>query len=164
MTALSLTVRPATIEDAPSILSIFLESEAQDDFKTGINLISVMDWIENASELRPLLVLENDQTLIGWCSLESFYGLPSFDGAVEIAIYIQHAYHRIGCGHWLLNYLVEHARRLQIHTLMAYVLVANQKSHAFFLKNDFQLWGHLPKVARSGGMEGDLMLLGRQLD
>lgn len=163
MSALSLSVRPADLEDAPVILSIFLESEAQADFKSGINLISVMDWIENATEQCPLWVLESDQAIVGWCSLESFYGLPSFDGAVEIAIYIQEAYQRMGCGHWLLNYVTKQARRLELHTLVAYVLVTNQKSHTFFLKNGFELWGRLPKIARSGGVKGDLVLLGRQL-
>lgn len=163
MSALSLSVRPANIDDAPIILSIFLESEAQADFKSAINLISVMDWIENATELRPLWVLENDQKIVGWCSLESFYGLPAFDGAVEIAIYVQAAYQRNGCGHWLLSYVANQARRLQIHTLVAYVLLTNQKSHSFFLKHGFESWGRLPNIARSGAVQGDLALLGRQL-
>lgn len=163
MSVLSLSVRPAELEDAPMILSIFLESEAQADFKSGINLINVMDWIENATCLRPLWVLEHNQSVIGWCSLESFYGLPSLDGAVEVAIYIQADYQRLGCGHWLLQYVAKQARHLAIHTLVAYVLIANQKSHAFFLKNDFETWGCLPRIARSGGVKGDLALLGRQL-
>lgn len=164
MSSLSLSVRPAMIEDAPIILSIFLESEAQADFKSGIDLISVMDWIENATTLRPLWVLEHNHSVIGWCSLESFYGLPSFDGAVEIAIYIQETYQRLGCGYWLLKYIAKQAQSLEIHTLVAYVLIANDKSHSFFLKNGFETWGCLPKIARSGGVKGDLALLGRQLN
>ena len=163
MSSLPLSVRPATLEDAPTILSIFSEAEAQTDFKSGINLIGVMDWVESADELRPLWVLESDQAIIGWCSLENFYGLPSFDGVVEVAIYIQHDYQRLGCGHWLLNYIAKQAGHLDIHTLVAYVLMANHNSHTFFLKNNFETWGRLPNVARYGGVHGDLVLLGRQL-
>ncbi|SBS26457.1 Putative phosphinothricin acetyltransferase YwnH [Marinomonas aquimarina] len=163
MSALSLSVRPASIEDAPMILSIFLESEAQADVKGGINLISVMEWIENATEQHPLWVQESAGQIVGWCSLERFYGLPALDGAVEIALYIAAAYQRQGCGHWLLNHIAQQAAQMGIHTLVAYILGSNQKSNHFFMKNGFQEWGCLPNVVRSAGLKGDLKLLGRQL-
>lgn len=157
------SARLASIEDAPSILSICLESEQHTDIKGGISLLSVIDWIDNANDQYPLWVLERNNAVIAWCSLEAFYGLPSFDGVAEVAIYITSSYQRRGIGQQLLSFIVRYCSDRDIHSLVAYILSENSKSQQFFLKNDFVEWGCLPAVARSGETYSDLKLLGRQI-
>ncbi|MFD1384761.1 GNAT family N-acetyltransferase [Rhodanobacter aciditrophus] len=158
-----LRVRPAELEDAPFILSIFLESEAQTDFKGGVTLYSVIDWIESSSPERPFWVLEYADTVMGWCALESFYGLPSFAGAVELGIYIQAEYQRQRLASGLLEFVEHHAQQMDIHTLVAYILSANLRSQQFFKSCGYEQWGMLPNIARSGGILGDLMVFGKSL-
>lgn len=160
----SLLVRHAEIDDAPIILATFLESEAQADFKGGITLASVLDWIDCSTDKFPLLVVCHEGELIGWCASESFYGVPALEGVAEIAIYIKTAWHRLGIGAWLLRYLSQYALKHQLHTFVAHVLEANVTSQRFFLKQGYEQWGCLPSVARSGGVKGDLILLGRHIE
>ncbi|SBT17418.1 Putative phosphinothricin acetyltransferase YwnH [Marinomonas gallaica] len=164
MNDLAKTARPATLDDAPSILSIFLESVKQTDVKGGINLLSVIDWIDNASDQYPLWVLEKDDSVIAWCGLEAFYGLPELGGVAEVAIYITARYQRQGLGAELLTLMERHGVDHNRHSLVAYILSDNHSSLQFFLRNSFIEWGTLPSVVRSGGAVSDLKLLGRQLD
>ncbi|MBJ7550646.1 GNAT family N-acetyltransferase [Marinomonas ostreistagni] len=160
----SLLVRHADIADAPMILDIFLESEVQTDFKGGITLASVLDWIECSNDKFPLLVVCHEDNIIGWCASESFYGLPSMAGVAEVAIYIKAAWHRLGIGAWLLHYLSQYSMSHDLHTFVAHILEANISSQHFFLRQGYEQWGRLPNVARSGGIQGDLILLGRQIE
>lgn len=156
-------VRRAQVADAPQVLSIFLQSEAQAIFKTGIGLAAVVEWIDGASSAHPFWVVECATEVIGWCALEPFYGLPSLAGAQEIALYIHEAYHGRGAGRCLLKHVIAHQAPLALHSLIAYTLATNQVSQAFFHANGFKQWGCLPNIARSQGQECDLLILGRQL-
>lgn len=162
MLSSTVSVRAAEIDDAPIILDIFLESDSQSDFKRGIDLVSVMDWIEAAQPHRPLWVLESSAGVMGWCTLESFYGLPAFEGAVEISLYIAQCYQHQGLGSYMLGYLAQRHIELNIHSVVAHVLESNHSSHSFFSKHGFQLWGRLPNIARSTHVQDSLLLLGIQ--
>ncbi|RDL43933.1 N-acetyltransferase [Marinomonas piezotolerans] len=159
-----LKARHANIDDAPCILSIFLESEAQTDFKGGVDIVTVIDWIETSNDQRPFWVIETTEScVIGWFALESFYGLPAFDGAVELSIYVKAQYQRKGIATHALKYVEQEAARIGLHTLVAYVLSGNVVSRAFFISNDFEQWGCLPNVARNCDIRGHLLLLGKTL-
>ncbi|MCO4786169.1 GNAT family N-acetyltransferase [Marinomonas atlantica] len=164
MSDLANTARAAIIDDAPSILSIFLESVEQTGVKGEINLLSVVDWIDNANDQYPLWVLEKDNDIIAWCALEAFYGLPALEGVAEVAIYIALQHQRQGLGSQLLALLEQHAINHKRHSLVAYVVSDNNNSLQFFFQNAFKQWGSLPSVVRSGDIVSDLKLLGRQLD
>lgn len=161
---MDIRVRYADIDDAPVILSIFLDSQAETGFKGGVDLVSVMDWVEGSTDQRPFWVIENETNeVIGWCALESFYGLPAFDGTVEISIYIKTECQRQGLASEMMRYLEQEVTRLGLHTLVAYVLSANTASQGFFFANHFKQWGCMPSIARSGDLRGDLLVLGRSL-
>ncbi|MBM6549664.1 GNAT family N-acetyltransferase [Marinomonas ostreistagni] len=159
----SFVVRLAEIADAPQILSIFLQSEAQAVFKTGVSLASVVEWLDSASPEHPFWVVEANAVVVGWCALEPFYGLPSLVGAQEIAIYIDQAFHGQGAGRSLLEHVISQQASLKLHSLVAYTLANNQASQAFFSAQGFSQWGCLPQLARSQGQVCDLLMLGRQL-
>lgn len=159
----TIRVRFAELEDAPIVLSIFLESEAQTDFKGGVTLCSVIDWIENSDSKRPFWIMEDHNKVIGWCAIESFYGLPSFDGAVEVGVYVQAEYQRRKLASRLLEIVEQHVQEMGIHTLIAYILSSNQRSQKFFLSRNYCQWGVMPNIARSGGIKGDLMVFGKSL-
>lgn len=162
-TVSTFAVRSAHIADAPQILAIFLQLEAQLVFKTGIDLAAVSEWIDAATEQHPFWVLEDADQLIGWCALEPFYGLPALAGTLEIAMYIDVSHHGRGAGRYLLNHVLARQSELGLHSLVAYMLANNVASQRFFMANGFEKWGCLPNVARSKGQVSDLLMLGRQL-
>ena len=157
-------IRTAVLDDAPHIFAIFQQSASLD--KTvrqfqGIGLGDVIDWIENATDKHPFLVIEYQGDVIAWCSIESFYGLPAFDQASEISLYVSPVYHRKGLGRQLMTYIEKHRTEIGFTHLVAYVYESNTSSQRFFTRQGFEQWGVLPNIAEDDQIIEDVCLLGR---
>lgn len=158
-------LRRASIEDAPEILAIYQKSDPyalSTHLHSGITLLDVMDWLDASSDSRPMLVMIDDHDLIAWCSIEPFYGLPAFDGAVEISVYVLPEFQGKGIGSVFLRYLEEHQDALGFHHLVAYVFASNNAGRRFFLNNRFEQWGFLPNIAQHNGQGESVYIYGRE--
>ena len=88
-----MTIREATIDDLPQIVSIYNESipgrlsTADLDPQT---LASRSDWfLSFAEDERPFWVCENeDGNMMGWLCFKSFYGRCAYRGTVEVIYHI----------------------------------------------------------------------------
>lgn len=160
-------IRSAILDDAPVILEAY---QASDSFsglharEHQISLLDVLDWLDNASDKHPLLVFEYDARVIAWCSVEPFYGLPAFDSASEVSLYVLPQWQGFGVGKRLLDYVQAQKTQLALTHLLAYVYGNNSKSKSFFEKQGFAVWGYLPNIARGPSACGDVCLYGLQLD
>lgn len=114
--------------------------------------------------LRPLWVCCGAETggVLGWLSLRSFYGRPSYHATVEIGVYVAPAARRQGVARQLMDHALQHAPSLGIRTLLAFVFGHNAPSIALFERCGFTSWGMLPRVAELDGVERDLAILGRR--
>ena len=157
-------IRTAELDDAPHILSIF---QLCDPFakstqrNSNISLIDVMDWLENATDKHPMLVFEEAESIIAWCSIEPFYGLPAFDTASEISLYVSPQWQAKGIGKKLIQYLEIQQASIGFTHLVAYIYASNTKSQTFFEKQTFQQWGSLPKIAQQQNEREDVYLYGK---
>lgn len=178
-------LRSATIEDAPDILAIY---QAGDDFalsgdrQKDLGLLDAMEWIESATPERPMLVVTVDNPImvdgsvieeqmpfgsrledvvIGWGALEPFYGLPSFDLAAEVSVYILPEWRGKGAGAAFIQHLSDHTDALNFSHLIAYIYARNTSSQQFFKKQGFEPWGILPKIASHQEYQEDVLLLGK---
>lgn len=158
-----LNLRIAELEDAPTILQIFQDNQTDALLGKGIDLISVIDWVETQSQRTPFWVLEKQNVVCGWCSLEPYYGLAAFDDTVEVSLYIDSEYQSIGLGSFILGQILKHANRFGVHSMVAHIYQSNKISQAFFAKHGFQVWGCLPKVVNSTSGREDLMIMGYHL-
>lgn len=160
-------IRTAELDDAPHILSIF---QLCDPFAEStqrppnISLIDVIDWLENATDKHPMLVFEEAENIIAWCSIESFYGLPAFDTAAEISLYVLPQWQAKGIGKKLIQYLEMQQASIGFTHLVAYIYASNTKSQTFFEKQAFQQWGSLPKIAQQRNVKEDVYLYGKTYD
>ncbi len=112
---------------------------------------------------RPLWVfVDDDVTVAGWLSLRSFYGRPAYRHTVEVAVYTAPAAQHRGVARTLLEHALGAARRLDIHTILAFVFAHNAPSLRLFAGAGFERWGHLPRVAELDGIERGLDILGRR--
>lgn len=98
-----------------------------------------------------------------WLSLRSFYGRPAYHATVEVAVYTAPEAQRRGLARALLGHAIEQADTLRIKTLLAFVFGHNARSIALFSTAGFKQWGHLPQVAELGGVDRDLVILGRRV-
>ncbi|MEO9655433.1 N-acetyltransferase family protein [Marinomonas sp.] len=161
------SIRSALLDDAPAILEAYKASDSFSSLharENQISLLDVLDWLENASDKHPLLVFEYDSRVVAWCSVEPFYGLPAFDSASEVSLYVLPDWQGFGVGQRLLNYVQEQKKHLALTHLLAYVYGNNTKSKIFFEKQGFAVWGYLPNIARGPSACGDVCLYGLQLD
>lgn len=130
-----------------------------------VSVTSRLPWFkEHHPQTRPLLVLERGERIIGWLSLQSFYGRPAYQATAEISIYIDRVYARQGWGSYLLKYALSRCDRWQVNTLLGFIFAHNQASLSFFQKFKFKKWGYLPKVAELDGVERDLVIMGLRVN
>ncbi|WP_036160801.1 GNAT family N-acetyltransferase [Marinomonas ushuaiensis] len=158
-------IRTAGLDDAPHILSIF---QLCDPFASSIqrndniSLIDVMDWLESATDKHPMLVFEENHKVIAWCSIEPFYGLPAFDCASEISLYVLPEWQGCGIGTRIFQYLENHRNQIGFTHLIAYIYSSNLNSQGFFKRQGFDEWGLLPNIAQDEYIKEDVCLLGRE--
>jgi len=147
----ALTIRDARADDLARIVAIYNEAipgrRATADTEP-VSVDSRRAWfLEHTPARRPLWVLERESAVVGWLSLQDFYGRPAYAATAEISVYVSAAAQGGGVG-----------------ALVGFVFAHNAPSVALFEGLRFARWGHLPRVARLDGVERDLLILGRRLD
>jgi len=166
-TAAALAIRDAHEADLGRIVAIYNEAISGRLATADTEPISVASrvrWFrEHTADRRPLWVAERDGGIVGWLSLQSFYGRPAYEATAEVSVYVTTAVHRGGVARALLTRAAERAPALGLATLVAFVFGHNMPSLALFERNGFTRWGTLPRVARLDGIERDLVLLGRRI-
>lgn len=166
--AMALTIRDARELDLPRIVAIYNEAvpgrRATADTEP-VSVASRLPWFKDHSpDHRPLWVAEREGVVVGWLSLQSFYGRPAYASTAEVSVYVSSAVQRGGVGRRLLSRALEHAPDLGIATLLAFVFGHNEPSVRLFEAHGFARWGHLPRIASLDGRAADLLILGRPVD
>jgi len=159
-------IRFATINDLPSIVEIYNQTIPLRYVTADLTPVTVnsrIEWFNQFNEKRPLWVTENSGNICAWASLRSFYGRPAYDKTVEIGIYIDEKYRKLGIGEEMLLYAHREAKKIGIENILAFIFANNVGSVSFFKKHGYIEHGLLPKVAEIDNQKIDLMILGYTL-
>ncbi len=160
-------IRDAVETDLPEIVAIYnaaIPSRLATADLESVSVESRLAWFEQHSpDSRPIWVMEVDLAIAGWLSFQSFYGRPAYQPTAEISIYVAPAYRRCGLGRQLLSRAIHHSPALRLKTLLGFIFAHNQPSLQLFNSLGFQRWGYLPKVAELDSVEGDLVIVGKQI-
>ena len=114
--------RLATVADAEAINAIYNHY-----VRTSAATFQVEDETteERVEELRrrpanqPLTVLETDGRIVGWGALSPFRARCAYRDTIELTAYVQQNSHRRGYGRTIVQDLLERARSLGYHTVLA---------------------------------------------
>jgi L-amino acid N-acyltransferase YncA len=163
-----LAIRDACAEDLPRIVAIYNEAipgrRATADTEP-ISLESRRAWFhQHTPARRPLWIIERRGEVVGWLSLQDFYGRPAYAATAEVSVYVGTDAQGHGVGRRLLTHALEQAPVLGLSALVGFVFAHNAPSVTLFERLRFARWGHLPRVARLDGVERDLLILGRRLE
>lgn len=143
--------RNATLDDLPAIVSIYNSTVASRMVTADTSPSSVEDKIEwfkkHQSANRPLWVLESGDQVLGWVSFNNFYGRPAYEGTAELSIYLHPDARGKGLGKQVLQYCIEQAPRLELHTLLGFIFSHNKPSIVLFENAGFSEWGLLKDIA-----------------
>ena len=118
----SLTIRTATEEDLAAINAIYnhfvLNSTCtyQTEPETAEGRAA---WFAHHGEKHPITVGEVDGEVVAWGSLSRFHVRAAYGRTVENSVYVHPEFHRRGYGRLILFDLIERARGLGHHAIIA---------------------------------------------
>lgn len=125
-------VRPALPRDLPAILDVYNEAvrttTATYDYEPQAMEARAAWFEERAKRGLPVLVAEARGVVVGWASLNPHREKPGYARTVENSIYVAEHARGAGVGALLLEALVEEARRLGVHVVLAGIDAENEAS------------------------------------
>jgi L-amino acid N-acyltransferase YncA len=162
-----MVIRDATLDDLATIVAIYNAAIPGRMATADLEPVSVESrrtWFaEHSSGARPLWIIENDGTINGWISFQSFYGRPAYYATAELSVYIAPDARKHGYARLLVAEAIRRSPEFSLKTLLGFIFGHNEPSLRLFRSFGFETWAHLPRVAELDGIERDLLILGRRL-
>lgn len=160
-------IRDATLDDLPRVVEIYNASIPGRLATADLEPVSVAQrtpWFHaHHPARRPLWVYEEGGRILGWISLQDFYGRCAYSGTAEVSIYVAPEARRAGVARALMAELEARAPGMGVKTLVAFVFGHNAPSLRLVEGFGFERWGYLPRVAKLDGAEKDLAILGKRI-
>jgi phosphinothricin acetyltransferase len=164
----NLTIRFAKIDDLPEITAIYNSTVASRVVTADTEPVTVesrIPWFNaHSDDRRPLWVVFENNKMIAWMSVQSFYGRPAYNGTVELSIYLHEDSRGKGLGKKLMQYIIDQCPNYQIKTLLGFIFGHNEPSLKLFYSFGFTIWGNFPRIAVLDEIERDLLILGKRID
>lgn len=159
--------RDAALNDLPTIVNIYnstIAGRMVTADTVAITVESRVKWFEDHTpSKRPLWIVEDGNCIIGWVSINSFYGRPAYDATVEISIYLDIESRGQGFGKQILQQATTRCQSLGIKTMLGFIFAHNEPSLKLFRNEGFKDWAMLPNVAALEGVERSLIILGKRI-
>jgi L-amino acid N-acyltransferase len=164
---MTVIVRPAGDADLAAILAIY--NDAVRD-TTAIWNDTVVDldnrrawWLARTAQGYPVLVAEFAGAIVGYASFGDFRAFDGYRHTVEHSVYIAAGARGRGIAPLLIGALVERARALGKHVMIAGIAADNDVSLRLHARLGFIETGRLPEVGRKFGRWLDLVFMQMRL-
>jgi len=163
----SIVIRRAQISDLDAITAIYneaiLTTTATFDIEPK-NISEQTKWFQSHDERHPVLIAVLEGSVVGWASLSKWSERSAYNDTAETSFYVGSGYQNRGIGRKLKEAIIEEARRLQFHTLIAQV--AGESEISLHLNESFGFVhiGTLKEVGRKFGKLLDVHILQKMLD
>lgn len=145
-------IRPAQSSDIRAITEIYNEAVVGTTASYALEPVTVDDrrtWWERLTAADfPVLVLEEDDDIVGFASYAQFRPLAGYAHTMEHSVYIRAGRRAAGAGRMLMQALIDYARGRGVHVMVGVVDAANEESLAFHRRLGFEETGRLPEVGR----------------
>jgi L-amino acid N-acyltransferase YncA len=155
-------IRPAVSSDAEPIAEIYnqsvLSSVATFDTEPR-SLKAQHEWMAHHDARHPVLVAAENGTVVGWASLSPWSDRCAYDDTAEISIYVDREHQGRGIGRRLMGTLLDRARSLGLHTIVARIADGSAASLQLHRSAGFQDIGVMREVGWKFGRRIDVYLL-----
>jgi phosphinothricin acetyltransferase len=142
-------LRAATEKDLASILDIYneavLNTTATFDTEPR-SLEKQRAWFFSHKKIHPVLVAEDNGTVLGWASLSPWSDRCAYDTTVEISVYIHKDHRGRGLGSRLLEEVIRLGKNLEIHTVLSRITQGNETSIHIHERCGFKTIGVMKEV------------------
>lgn len=161
-----LPVRLASAEDADAVNAIY-NHYVLTSTCTFQTVPSTRDerlaWFAAHDAAHPVTVAVRDGEVIGWGSLSVYNPRQAYGRTVESSVYVRHDRHRHGAGRALLADLLDRARALGHHTVIAGISADQAPSIALHEAFGFVEKGRLAELGHKLGRWVDVLYLQRMV-
>lgn len=123
-----------------------------------------IQWLQSHDERHPILVAELDGAVVGWASLTEWSDRPAYADTAETSFYVQSTHRGRGVGRRLKQAILDEARRLGYHTLIARITAGSVESLHLNESTGYVHIGTLKEVGRKFGRLLDVHILQKILD
>jgi len=103
-------------------------------------------WFEHHGPNHPVTVAVRDAEIVGWGSLSEFRDRAAYRHTVEDSVYVRHDMHGQGIGSALLTDLIDRARAIGHHTMIAGADAEQTASIELHRKFGFETVAHMKEV------------------
>jgi phosphinothricin acetyltransferase len=126
------TVRLAEEKDLPEILAIYndiiVNTTAVYDYEPHTAAMRKQWWETKKEQGFPVFVAEADHKIVGFSSIGPFRAWAAYKFSVENSVYVSPDSRGKGVGKLLIRPLIEAAKKLQMHTILAGIDASNEAS------------------------------------
>ena len=164
---MTVIIRPATEADLPAILAIYNDAVATTTAiwnDTPADLANRKAWFDaRAAQGYPILVAGEDETIVGYGSFGDFRPFEGYRFTVEHSVYVAAGARRRGIASALLTALIERARDMGKHVMVAGIAADNDASLRLHERYGFAETGRMPEVGFKFERWLDLVLMQKRL-
>ncbi len=158
-----ITIRQADEIDLPQILEIYndviLNTTAVYDYEPH-TLEMRKQWFETKQQQGfPVLVAEEENEVVGFSSFGPFRAWAAYKYSVENSVYVKADKRGKGIGKLLLPLLIDAAKELNMHTIIASIDATNEASLKLHKSFGFVEVAHFKEVGYKFGRWLDLKFL-----
>ncbi len=155
--------RQAEERDLPQLLVIYndiiLTTTAVYDYRPQ-TLAMRQQWLELKREQGfPVFVAEEDKEIVGFSSIGPFRNWAAYKYSVENSVYVAKEKRGRGIGKHLLPPLIDEAKKLEMHTIVASIDAMNESSLRLHKSFGFEEVAHFKQVGYKFGRWLDLKFL-----
>ena len=144
------TLRSATDADLPDILEIYndavLHTTASYDYEPHTLAMRQAWYATKVDQGFPIFVAERQGRVVGFSSFGPFRAWAAYQYTVELSIYVAASDRGRGVGKQLMKPLIEAARAMNIHAMVAGIDANNEASLRLHRCFGFQEVAHFPQV------------------
>ncbi len=157
-------IRDAHLDDLPAITDIYNDAVLNTTAiwnDTQVDLANRQQWFAARRDAGyPVLVaVDDDEQVLGYATFGDWRAFDGYRHTVEHSVYVANAGRRRGTGRALMVELIERARTLNKHVLVAGIEAGNAASIALHESLGFEQVGHLKEVGTKFGRWLDLAFL-----
>jgi len=163
-----MSIRYAVKEDCAAIAAIYnhavINTAAIWNDQT-VDADNRIAWFEARALLGyPVIVSEENGVVTGYASFGDWRAFDGFRHTVEHSVYVHPKHQGKGLGLALMVRLIEEAKRIGKHVMVAGIEAQNQGSIHLHQKLGFTITGQMPQVGTKFGRWLDLTFMQLQLD
>jgi L-amino acid N-acyltransferase len=163
-----MNVRPAVRDDLPAIHEIYnhavIHTTASYDYEPRA-MEQRVAWFETHEQQRlPVFVALTDSTVVGWSSLSRYHDRIGYRFTVENSVYVAEPQRGRGVGSVLIPPLIDSARALGLHAIIAAIDADNPASIRLHAKFGFVHVGHFKQVGFKFGKWLDVVYMEKLIE